>query len=443
MTGFSLSAATRVFPALKHRNFRLFWIGQLVSLSGTWMQNIALSWLVLQLTDSPWLLGVNNAIQFLPIMLFSLFAGPLVDRFPKRTMLIFTQSALLTLALILTIVTATGLVQYWMLLLFSLILGLINTIDIPTRQAFIIELVGGADIMNAISLNSMAFNLTRIIGPAIGGLLIALIGIAPCFLINALSFVAVVDALFLIKLPPTHITSPANGRFSGVLASAWEGLVYIKERPPILLPIILLAITSTFVINFQTVVPAFAAKVLAGDARHFGFLMTAMGIGSFLAALSLAARSKQGPRPMVLLGGALGMSVFLGICGLQSDFLLSCILLAVCGFFTVIFTASSNVQVQMNSDNHMRGRVMSVYSLVFGGVTPIGSLYAGALIDGVGTNACLWISGIIGVITSLVIGGLVVRRRYQRQTQAVINPVEMMVVAALDPEEPSVSPPEL
>lgn len=398
------------FAALRHPNFRLFWYGQLVSLVGTWMQNIGLSWLVLKLTGSPVLLGLANAAQFLPIMLFSLFAGPLVDRFNKRRLLLLTQGALMFLAACLAAITFLGVVQYWMVLLFSLVLGAVNTVDIPTRQSFVVELAGKDDLMNAISLNSMAFNLTRIAGPAIGGILIALIGIGPCFLLNALSFSAVLAALLRIRVPARARPALPGGRFSGVAASAAEGLRYIAGRPAILLPILLLGLTSTFVINYQTVVPVFAEKVLRGDASHFGFLMTAMGAGSFLAALGLAVRSRRGPRPQTLYAGALGMSLSLGLCAFTADFWLSCLLFALVGFCTISFTATCNALVQTQSADDMRGRVMSVYSLVFGGVTPIGALYAGGLIDLAGTSACLLVSGAVGAAATLAVGGLALAR---------------------------------
>lgn len=398
------------FPSLRHRNFRLFWLGQCVSLVGTWMQNIGLSWLVFKLTGSSLLLGAVNAAQFLPILLFSLFMGPLVDRFPKKPILLVTQSAMLVLASALAVITATGHADYRIILIFAFTLGLVNTIDIPTRQSFMIELVGREDLMNAISLNSAAFNVSRIAGPAVAGMLIAYIGIAPCFLINAVSFLGVIIALIFIDAPRIQAAELPKGRFSGILPSIGEGLSYIVKTPSLFLPMLLLALTSTFVINYQTVIPVFAVQTLGGDAIHFGFLMTSMGIGSLLGALTLASRSQKGPRILILLSGAMGMSVFFGVCGLQSNYALSCLLLGLTGFFTIAFATTCNAQVQINSADHMRGRVMSVYSLVFGGVTPIGSLYAGKLIDIAGTGFCMVFSGIIGILSTAVIGGMIVHQ---------------------------------
>lgn len=265
--------------------------------------------------------------------------------------------------------------------------------------------------MNAISLNSAAFNISRIAGPAVAGVLITIVGIAPCFFINAVSFLGVIIALFFIDAPRVHLPIPEAGRFSGVLHSSKEGLVYIWKIPELFFPMLLLALTSTFVINYQTVIPLFASRTLGGDALHFGFLMTSMGIGSLLGALTLASWSRKGPNVWIILSGAFGMSLFFGLCGLQGNFILSCFLLALTGFFTITFTATCNAQVQINSTNHMRGRVMSVYSLLFGGVTPIGSLYAGKLIDMAGTGFCMVLSGIIGITATVAIGSVIVKRK--------------------------------
>ena len=390
------------FPALRQRNFRYFWFGQIVSLVGTWMQNIGLAWLVIKLTNSPFLLGLVSAMQFLPVMLFSLFAGPFVDRFPKRKMLLFTQSALMVLALVMVIITGLGIVQYWMIIVLSVLLGFINTLDIPTRQSFVIELAGREHLVNAISLNSAAFNTARMVGPAVAGILIGLVGIAPCFLLNALSFVAVLWALMCISLPH-RVRQPVEGHrlFQGVLASVGEGLAYVRARPALLLPLLQIGLLSTIVINYSVFVPVFARRQLKGDAIHFGLLMTSMGIGSLVAALRLAVRSRRGPQLRSLTLGAVGMSAFFLLTGFQTDFLLSGVCLGLTGFFTITFTASANAWVQLQSGDSMRGRVMSIYALVFGGVTPIGSLYAGWIIDAVGISPAIIVSGVLGLLSTL------------------------------------------
>ena len=390
------SFGDRYFPALKQRNFRIFWLGQLVSVIGTWMQNIGQDWLVLQITGSAAKLSIVSAVQFVPIMFLALFAGPFVDRFPKRRTLILTQSALAVLALALALITWTHVVQYWMILVLAFLLGMVQLIDIPTRQAFVIELAGRDALMNAVSLNSAAFNLARIFGPAVAGILIEAIGIAPCYFFNALSFLAVIVALLAVKVPPSAPTR-SFGSVRDVLRSTKEGLVYIKNRSEIAAPLILLAAISTFVINYSIFVPTFAKINLGRAASGYGFLMTSMGVGSLVAALALAMRSSRGPSRMRLFGGALVMCVAIIICGIQRNYLVSCVLLAVAGFGTISFSASTNATIQLASDNEHRGRVMSVYSLVFSGVTPIGSLWAGAVTEATSPAVCMIIAGGIGL----------------------------------------------
>jgi MFS family permease len=399
----------RLFPALKKRDFRLYWFGQCVSLIGTWMQNVGQSWLVLELTGSPAKLGIVSAVQFLPIMLLSLFAGPFVDRLPKRKVLIATQSSLLVLALALATITALGIAQYWMILILALLLGFVNLVDVPTRQAYVIELCGRETLMNAVSLNSASFNLARIVGPAVAGILMEAIGIAPCFFLNALSFAAVIAALAAIRARPTRAASRVEG-MRDVLSSARDGLAYIAARREIVLPLVLLSALSTFVINFNVLVPTFSRGPLGRGASGYGFLMTSLGLGSFAAAISLAARSGRGPSRLRIYGGAVGMCIALAVCGLQRNYALTCLLLAVVGFCTISLTASANATVQLASDDEHRGRVMSVYALVFGGVTPIGALYAGALTDAAGPATCMVISGAIGLASTIAVALAAVRR---------------------------------
>ena len=398
------------FPALGRRNFRIFWLGQLVSLVGTWMQNVGQSWLVLELTGSPAKLGLVSAVQFLPMMTLSLFAGTFVDRFPKRRTLIFTQSALMLLAFALATLTATKVVQYWMVLVMAFLLGMVNLIDVPTRQSFMIELTGREALMNGVSLNSAAFNLARIVGPAVAGLGIEAIGIAPCFFLNGLSFVAVIAALLRIDAPPKVAPSGGPGGFAGVLASARDGLSYIAARREIALPLSLMAVLSTVVINYNVFVPSFAREVLGRGASGYGFLMTSLGLGSLIAALTLALRSGKGPSRLRLYGGAAGMCVALLACALQRDYALTCVLLCLLGFCTISFSASTNASIQLSSDDAHRGRVMSAYSLVFGGVTPIGALYAGTVTEAAGVAACMAISGSAG-LAAVAVMLLTARRR--------------------------------
>ncbi|MHB1485900.1 MAG: MFS transporter [Saccharofermentanales bacterium] len=394
---FSGEAVLSGFSSLKHRNYRLFWYGQCISLIGTWMQTIGQSWLVLELTKSAFKLSLVNMIQFLPMTIFALFAGTLADRYPKRKMLIFTQSALAVLAVILASLTYFEVVQYWHILVLALLLGIINTLDMPVRQSFFVELVGKNDLMNAIALNSGIFNLARIIGPAIAGLLIGLIGIAACFYINALSFLAVIAGLWMIKLPDIIIAVRERSTIKHVFSDIRKGLKYIKFKKIILLPLILLSVMSAFVMNFGVLIPVYAQQNLLQNATGYGVLMTSMGIGSFIGALAVAAKSKKGPRLRYLVGGAFGMSAFLFLLGFVKNFEIAAVTLFIIGFFSIVFTALVNSIIQLNSEDNMRGRVMSVYSLVFGGVIPLGSMFAGNLTEQFGAPVCMMISGAIGV----------------------------------------------
>src|SRR5436305_7091170 len=283
----------RAFLALRHRNFRLFWFGQLISLIGTWMQSIGQAWLVLQLTHSALLLGVVGALQFLPIMLFSLFGGVLADRLPKRRVLLFTQSFAMLQAAVLWILVASGHVQIWEVLVLASLLGLTNSLDMPTRQAFVVEMVGREDLPNAIALNSSVFNMARVVGPGLGGLIIAFLGIAPLFLLNAISFVPVIVGLALIRMNELHAlakrtTTSGETSKQSTLQSLREGLSYVVHTPSVLLIIAVIGIISLFGINFNVILPLFATEVLHSGALGFGFLSAAFGIGSLCSALWLA-----------------------------------------------------------------------------------------------------------------------------------------------------------
>src|SRR5438876_5978877 len=267
----------RAFLALRHRNFRLFWFGQLISLIGTWMQTVGQAWLVLELTHSAWLLGVVGALQFLPVMFLSLFGGVLADRLPKRTVLLFTQSSAMLQAFALWALVATGQVHLWHVLVLASLLGLTNSLDMPTRQAFVVEMVGREDLPNAVALNSSLFNLARIVGPGLGGLIIAWLGVAPLFLLNAISFIAVIIGLALIRMNDLYAlvkrsTSKGEAPKQNTLQSLREGLAYVARTPSVLLVIVVIGVISLFGINFNVVLPLFATDVLHSGAMGFGFL---------------------------------------------------------------------------------------------------------------------------------------------------------------------------
>jgi len=396
------------FGALKHNNFRYYWFGMCVSTTGTWMQNIASPWLAYKLTDSPFLLGLVSAIQFLPILLFSLFAGVLIDRIPKKKILIFTQSASLLTALALALLIWTHQIQYWHLLVCAAVLGLINTLDMPTRQSFLIQLVDKEDLMNAIALNSAVFNLSRTIGPALAGLVMKFWGIEYCFFINAISFAAVLISLFFIK--PKKIPRPEKKDVK-ILENIGEGLKYIYKDKLLFVTILILAVVGTFAMNFNVLVPVFAVNVLNQSEAGYGLLMSYMGIGSFFGAMLVAVLSKSGPKKFILYAVPIFIAIALILTGFTGVYALTGIALAVAGFFFIMFTSTANSALQMNTDDGHRGRVMSVYALVFAGSTPIGNLYAGAISEKLGSGMGFIMCGGIILVLMIPIYFYVLRQR--------------------------------
>jgi MFS family permease len=393
------------FTALKHKNFRYYWIGMCVSLIGTWMQNIAQPWLAYTLTNSPFLLSLIGIVQFTPMLIFSLFAGVIIDKFSKKKILLFTQTASLVITLVLAILVWTGKIQYWHILIMATMLGIVNTIDMPSRQSIIIELVGKEDLMNAIALNSMVFNLARIVGPAIAGIVMGYAGIAVCFFANSISFAAVVIGLFFIKI---NVVKREENKESRILAEIKDGLKYIYRKKVLLHTILILAIVGTFVPNFNVLVPVFAKEILNQGEAGFGLLMSFMGFGSFLGAMCVAALSKSGPKKFIIYFVPLIVAMLLIATGYTNIYLLTGIFLALTGFFFICFTSSANSTLQLNSKNEYRGRVMSVYTLVFAGSTPFGNLYAGLFAEHF--NARVGFAACGGIIILLMIPLLFVKK---------------------------------
>ena len=367
---------TRVIGALKHRNYRFFWMGQLISLIGTWMQGMAQVWLVLQLTNSPFLLGLTSAIQFMPVLVFSLLAGVIIDRIPKQKILIATQVSLLILALILGILTLIGIVRYWHILILAGLLGIANTFDMPTRQSIIIEMVGKKDLVNAIALNSSIFNLGRIIGPALAGLIIVKLGVAACFMLNAASYIPIITVLLLMKFQTVKPGGDVRARISQNII---EGLRFIRKTPVILNTMTLMALISIFVMNLSVLVPILAKDNLGQHAMGFGLLMSATGIGALAGAVILAVASGIGTRRSLLVGAAASLCIFQIFLAVSSSFTLAFIFLVLAGWAMMTFRASVNTTLQLNVPDNLRGRVMSVDALVFSGVTPIGSIFSGSI----------------------------------------------------------------
>jgi len=394
-----------LFSSLRHRNFRLFWSGQLVSLIGTWMQSVAQAWLVLELTHSSLKLGIVSALQFLPMLFLSFFTGPFIDYFDKRKIIIWSQALLMTLAFVLSILVWTGIVQYWHVVVLATLLGIVNTIDMPARQAFIIDLVGREDLMNAIALNSSIFNAARAVGPAIAGMLIASAGTAVCFFMNGLSFLAVLAGLSFIKV---ECDSCREKPSYNIVQDIGEAIQYIRSTPIVMTTILLVSVVSIFGTNFNVLVPVFAKMELNRDAAAFGFLMSSFGAGALIGAMSLAIMSRSGPRPAFLLGGGLSLSIVLMLIGLQRSYGLTALLLSLAGWSMVTFFGMANTIVQLNTENRLRGRVMSLYTLSFGGLTPFGSMFAGTVAHWIKAPLTFALGGLICGIVFLAV---IVKRR--------------------------------
>lgn len=386
----------RAIAALRHRNFRIFWTGQLISLIGTWMQNLAQGWLVLTLTDSPLLLGVVSAVQFTPMLLFSLLAGVIADRLPKRKILLLTQSGSALTALTLGLLVLTNRVRYWHVLVIAGILGTINSLDNPTRQSFIVELVGKRDLMNAIVLNSTAFNGARIIGPAIAGLAINKLGIAVCFLVNAASYLAVICGLLALRVQDVAKDKESE---TLVFSKIKEGLQYIRKTPIILRSLVLMVLISIFAMNFNVLIPVLARDTLGLQADGYGFLLSAMGVGSLVGAVFMALVSHLGPQWYIIIGGAVGLTLSQLLLAFNRSYTLATILLGITGIAMLAFVTSVNTTLQINSPDHLRGRVMSIYTLVFLGLAPLGSLFSGTIANIGGAPAGLAAGAVIGLIS--------------------------------------------
>ncbi|GLV54718.1 MFS transporter [Dictyobacter sp. S3.2.2.5] len=384
----------QMFPALRQRNFRLFWFGQFISLIGTWMQTTGQAWLVLQLTHNDLALGTVGALQFLPVLLFTLFGGVIADRLPKRRVLLGTQTFACLLASTLFILYVTHTIQIWHIYILAFLLGINNSLDMPTRQAFVVEMVGRDALANAVALNSSVFNMAKIVGPGIAGLIIARFGEGPLFLGNAISFIPVLFSLIL--LDPTKLFAVQRKTSAtpiGPLQSLNNGLKYVWKTPAIFLIIAVVSIVSLFGINFNVVEPLVGTELLHQGAQGFGLISSSFGVGALIGALSIATGNKV-PSFKKMLTRAAMFCLGLALVGLSHNYLLSLGLAMFTGFSMITFTATANTTLQTIAPDHLRGRVMSVYMLVFNGTTPIGNLFTG------------WLAGLAGISIALVVNAL-------------------------------------
>lgn len=373
------------FAALEHRNFRLFYAGQIVSLVGTWMQSTAQGWLVLELTDSEFLLGAVAAAGALPVLLLTLYAGELADRRDKRAIILTTQCVAVVVALALAVLTDTRQITVGWILVLVFMLGVTHAFDVPTRQSFFIELVGKQDLMNAIALNSAAFNLTRIVGPAIAGFLIAGVGIAVCFYVNAATYLFVIAGLLAIKRPAFR----PPPRTTSTLESLREGFSFIGRDPLARTLVALTAAASILALPYAMLLPVFARDVLDVGARGLGWLLAATGAGALTGGLGLAAAAARVRRGDLLLSSSIAFALAVAAFSVSRSFPLSLILLAMVGCSFVLFASTVNALLQTIVPDHLRGRVMGVYVFMFLGMTPVGSLQAGALAGWLGAPAAL------------------------------------------------------
>jgi MFS family permease len=370
-----IPTGTGAFAALRHRNYRLYWFGQVVSLVGTWMQAVSEPWLVLQLGGSALQLGLVVALEFAPSTLLAPLGGVLADRFDKRKALIWTQVAAAGQALFLFALTVTGVVQIWHVYVLALVLGMINAVNMPVRQAFAAELVPRRELVNAIALNSASFNAARIVGPAIAGITLALWGTAVNFGINAVSYLAVLAGLILMD--PVALYRVVTSQRLPVLRSVMEGVRYAVRTPSVLWPLVLLGGVSTFGLNFTTLLPLFARNTLQLDAHGYGALYAVMGVGSLVGSMSLAFLGSRRPLVPLIIGGGVGFVSFELLLGVTRLAPFAFAIVPLIGLSSMLMINTINVTVQYGVPDELRGRVMSLYVLVFAGSSPIGGLFAG------------------------------------------------------------------
>jgi len=369
------------FTSLRHPNFRLFFVGQFISFIGVWMQSVAQSWLVYELTHSRLLLGLVSALASLPILAFSLYGGTLADRIDKRKLLLSTQSSAMVMAWLLGILVAFDWIRIWHIFLLATLLGLDTAIDTPTRQSFIFEMVGKEDLTNAIALNSTIFNASRVIGPALAGLLISAVGLSSCFFLNGLTYVAILAALFSMRF---EVRDRRPKSKSSVREGLSEVVRYASLHPPIRSLLLLLGIISIFALQYVVMMPVFAKDILGGGPKTLGALMTAIGVGALSGALNLASYGNRRGRTIILLLGAIFFLISLFLFTFSTSLYLSLFLLVLVGFFMITFLATANTLLQITVSNELRGRIMGFFVMALLGMVPLGSLQLGFLAQHLG-----------------------------------------------------------
>jgi MFS family permease len=403
-----LKAARVTFQALSVPNYRRYISGQATSLTGTWMQMTAQAWLVLTLTNSSTDLGLIVALQTLPVLLLGPYGGVIADRVDKRRAMIVLQAAMGIQALVLGVLTVTGVVTVWEICVLAALLGLNNAFENPARQSFMSEMVGAENLRNAVTLNSVLVNVARTIGPAVAGILIATVGVGVCFLVNAASFVAVVASLLTLDLSALHPSRPTE-RAAGQLR---EGLHYVARTPELAVPLVMMAIAGCLTYEFQVSLPVMARSGLHVGAAGFGFMTSAMGVGAVFGGLLVAWRGKLGVRPLTIAAGAFGLAVALAALAPNLGFEL--VALALVGWGSITFMSTGNATLQLTAEPTMRGRVMSLWFVAFQGSTPIGGPIIGWVMAEAGARAGLGVGAVTCVLVALL-GLLALRRPRLRQ----------------------------
>ncbi|MEY2482776.1 MAG: hypothetical protein QOK24_1304 [Verrucomicrobiota bacterium] len=400
----------KTFSALKHRNFRLFFSGQLISFTGSWMTTTAQGWLVYQLTGSKALLGIVAAAASAPMLFFATWGGWMADRYPKRSVLLVTQTCWMFLSLAMAALVWTEVVQPWQIIALAILGGVTMAFDMPARQSFVIEMTSREDLMNAISLNSSAFNCARIIGPSVAGFLMAHVGIAMCFFLDGISFIAVLAGLLLMRLPKRQTAIVSE---SGPLGQALEGFRYVWTHRRVLTILSLFTVVGIFGWSYSVLMPAFAHDVLHLGANGYGLLMAGSGVGALAAALTVASIGHILPTRVMALGGVWIFSVALVLFAFNKNLYLGVLLLAIVGFGVVLYFSTSNTVLQSIVPDEMRGRVMGIWTLIFGGMIPLGSLEAGVMADFIGTPATMAIGALICALAALVTLQVIRKREAQ------------------------------
>ena len=398
--------SARMLGALRHRNYRLFLTGQIISTIGTWMQSVAMPWLALQLTHSGLLVGLVLAVQFTPVLLGSQFGGIVADRFRKRSILLVTQAAFTIPSFSLFLLSSSGHALYWEVLIAAAATGTINAFDVPARQSFVVEMVGKQDLMNAIALNSSVFNGAAVVGPSVAGVIIGAVGVPVCFLANSVSYLAAVGALLLMRNLPAIVREQHDQRWRQRLA---EGASYVVREPVVGLLLIDVAVFSLFAMNRLTLIPLFADQVLHAGASGFGFLMASMGLGALVGALTLAFFPGLGANPARQFWLGLLWVAALLVFSFSRVFLLSSAALFVAGYSQISFVATANSRIQTLTPDGLRGRVMGLYAQALIGVGPLGAMQAGALATLLGAPWAM-------AIGATVAGAVVVATRLLRPT---------------------------